>query len=153
MVQLADHFSKGSVKVPSHRSAPGAPGKAAGGWRRLLPLLTWPHPLPVFGAQIKGSFHLGTCTVRGGSCRKQPKRKDAGLTLIGALVFLGMEKSLVGPSTETAQCEGGSFFFNFGKDEIPTRLSQHVMPWDTMAPEVCHPLLVTRDPVHLQLSL
>lgn len=64
-----------------------------------------------------------------------------------------MEKALVGFSIEIAQCEEGSFFFNFIEAEIPTGLSRHIMPYETMAPKVSHPLLVTQDPVDSEQSL
>lgn len=48
-----------------------------------------------------------------------------------------MEKSLVG--TEIVTREEVRLFFNLINAEIPTHLSRHVVPCDTMAPGVTHP--------------
>lgn len=59
------------------------------------------------------------------------------MALIRALTFSWMEKFLVG--TEIVTREEVRLFFHLINAEIPTRLSRHVVPCDTMAPGVPHP--------------
>ena len=129
-------------------TVPAAQGSCGKGCRSLL---SCPHPLPACWARAKGPFHLEASQERAkltaaGASSTRRLRTDSGFE---CLFSSGSMQVLVQWSTEVVTCKEVQFFFSLANNEAPTCLSCQVMPNETAAPQVSHPLLGSQDPVHV----
>ena len=129
-------------------TAPAAQGSCGKGCRSLL---SCPHSLPACWAREKGPFHLEASQERAklaaaGASSARRFRTDSGFE---CSFSSGSMQVLVRWSTEVVTCKEVQFFFSLANNEAPTCLSCQVMPNETAAPQVSHPLLGSQDPVHV----
>lgn len=147
-LSLISHLSGGQAisGSPSPRKCDGAftparparaPGEAAEGLRTPSSPLLSP-PSSGFLSSANRVFPPRNQQYARWLLCGQYESKGSQLTLMRALAFICMGKSLVGCSPKTAKCKEVSLF-NLAGDDTPTCLSCHVTPHETMAPKVPYP--------------